>query len=95
MCDTDWESCGQKRLIVDVYIPSTKTIVEYNGPHHYGIKTNYAYKEERLAQIQRRDEYLRKWCEANGLRLVEIDGRKYTSPNAIESYLKEELGFST
>lgn len=60
-------------LILDFFLPSLKMAVECQGPqHHKHIRFFHGTKRE-FHQQQERDERKKKWCELNGIHLVEIN----------------------
>ena len=58
------------RQSLDLYIPSLKTAIEYQGIQHY-LPIEFFGGEEALAQRQDLDLQKKKLCEANGVRLIE------------------------
>ena len=62
----DW--LGRQSL--DLYVPSLRTAIEYQGVQHY-IPVEFFGGEEALAQRQELDRTKRQLCEENEVRLVE------------------------
>lgn len=62
----DW--LGRQSL--DLYIPSIRTAIEYQGIQHY-LPVEFFGGEEALAQRQELDRIKRVLCEENGVRLIE------------------------
>jgi len=62
----DW--LGRQSL--DLYVPSIKTAIEYQGIQHYH-PVDFFGGEEALAQRRELDETKRRLCEENGVRLIE------------------------
>lgn len=62
----DW--LGRQSL--DLYVPSLRTAIEYQGVQHY-IPVEFFGGEEALAQRQELDQTKRHLCEENRVRLVE------------------------
>ena len=62
----DW--LGRQSL--DLYVPSLRTAIEYQGVQHY-IPVEFFGGEEALAQRQELDQTKRQLCEENRVRLVE------------------------
>lgn len=62
----DW--LGRQSL--DLYIPSLRTAIEYQGIQHY-LPVEFFGGEEALTQRQELDRQKRELCEANEVRLVE------------------------
>ena len=58
------------RQSLDLYIPSLRTAVEYQGVQHY-FPVDFFGGEEALSQRQGLDRQKREMCEAHGVRLVE------------------------
>ena len=83
-----------RRLIVDFYISTQNTIIEYNGAQHYGpvcfAGMNLIEAEIKFERQKERDKYLENFCLSNNIKLIWIDGRKYTNlklSNYIENYI--------
>lgn len=62
----DW--LGRQSL--DIYIPSIKTAIEYQGIQHY-LPVDFFGGEEALLQRQELDQQKKQLCEENHVRLVE------------------------
>lgn len=58
------------RQSLDIYIPSIKTGIEYQGIQHYR-PIEFFGGEEALAQRQELDKAKKELCESNGVRLIE------------------------
>ncbi len=58
------------RQSLDLYIPSLKTAIEYQGVQHYH-PVDFFGGEEALAARQKLDEQKRKCCKENGVELIE------------------------
>ena len=58
------------RQSLDLYIPSLRTAIEYQGIQHY-IPVEFFGGEEALNQRQELDRQKRELCEENGVRLIE------------------------
>src|ERR1019366_3755639 len=84
---------GETRdLRVDFYY--NNTIIEYNGRQHYqpvqfGKQTIEQAKINFDKQVAR-DSYLEEVCKNNNIKLVWIDGRKYTD-RKLEEYIIKEI----
>lgn len=79
---------------VDFYLPSLKIIIEYNGEQHYK-PVCFGKQSMKLAKIKfnkqkNRDHKLEKICNANNIKLIWIDGRKYYGTKLLK-YLTETL----
>ena len=62
----DW--LGRQSL--DLYIPSLRMAIEYQGIQHY-LPVEFFGGEEALLQRQELDEQKKRLCEENGVRLIE------------------------
>lgn len=56
---------------IDFYLPSHNIFIEYNGIQHY-IPVQRFGGELQLQRQQQRDEFVRKYCESNNIKLLEI-----------------------
>ena len=66
---TDIKSTG--KIYVDFYIPDLNTIIEYNGIQHYVPIEHFGGKLAFNSQ-KKRDDYLRRYCLKNKIRLIEL-----------------------
>jgi very-short-patch-repair endonuclease len=66
-----------------------QVIVEFNGAQHFKAVRKWGGKIA-LASQRKRDAWLRKYCLANGIKLIEIDGRT-TRGKDIENELRKRL----
>ena len=73
----DW--LGRQSL--DIYIPSIKTAIEYQGIQHY-LPVDFFGGEEALLQRQELDQQKKQLCEENHVRLVEWS---YDTPPTISN----------
>lgn len=83
--DTSINQTGIARI--DFYIPFKNLFIEYNGQQHY-ISIKYFGGEITFNRQQKRDKYVRNYCEQNNIKLIEIP---YTELNNIENILKENI----
>lgn len=80
----------KRRIFVDFYFVETNTIIEYNGAQHYkpicfgGLNLEIA--NSNFEKQQERDIYLNNFCLSNNIRIIWIDGRKYTNLK-LEDYI--------
>ena len=74
------------RQSLDLYIPSLRTGIEYQGVQHY-LPVEFFGGEEALAQRQELDRQKRELCEANKVRLVEWPYSMEPTKKNIEEYL--------
>lgn len=81
-----------RHLIIDFYC--NNSIIEYNGIQHYtptqfgGIDVVRA--QDNFVKQQERDKYLQRICDENNIKLIWIDGRKYTN-SKLEKYVIEKI----
>lgn len=59
------------KTYVDFYLPEYNTFIEYNGQQHY-IPIKYFGGELKFREQVARDEYVRNYCKANAIKLIEI-----------------------
>ena len=76
---------GDSKYRFDFFIPSLNLAIEYQGEQHY--RDNNFFKE-RLEVIQKRDTIKRKYCQDNGIELLEI---KYTELKHIQEILNSRF----
>ena len=89
-----------KRQRLDFYIPERKIAIEFNGRQHYEENEFFhgqhsSKKQYDFNYAKEQDERKRKWCKCNNVRLVEIDGRKWTSQlqsDEFRRYLSVKIG---
>lgn len=82
---------GISLLFLDFYIPSLNMAIEYNGEQHYTPAKWWHWTKEDFENQVKRDERKRFYCNANGIRLIEIDGRKYGSEKVRRKKFKKTL----
>lgn len=85
---------GQRPYRLDFYFEEIKLAIEYNGAQHYRpVKfggMSQQDSETNFIKQQARDKYVREFCKNNGIKLIEIDGRKYQN-NKLKDYLENKL----
>ena len=91
MQDCDFQSY----CIVDAFfeINNTQIIIEINGEQHYkpvNFSGNWKIAKKNFERQVKRDEWLREYCKANKIILIEVDLRKYQGEQ-IKEYLKEQF----
>lgn len=59
------------KTYIDFYLPEYNTFIEYNGQQHY-IPIKYFGGELKFREQVARDEYVRNYCKANAIKLIEI-----------------------
>lgn len=79
--------CKNKKLFVDFFLPTSNTIIEYNGQQHYEA-IDYFGGQERFERQEERDNAVRQYCKEHKIKLIEIP---YTEYDNIETILKKEL----
>ena len=82
------------RQQIDFFIPTLKLGIEYNGRQHYESTNLYGlFKTDLNCQIER-DNRKREYCKANGIKLIEIDGRLFEKhpENLTAKYIIQLLG---
>lgn len=57
---------------LDLFVPELNLVIEYNGGQHYDINNE---------KQQLRDNYVKGFCKAHNLYLVEIDSLAHRDPN--------------
>lgn len=82
--------CNQKDVIgseLDFYFPSLKLAVQIQGPLHY----QPIYGQTKLDQIQSMDKEKRAACQAQNIKLIELDysNDKYLNKERIEERLSQ------
>ena len=68
---------GISSLFLDFYIGSLGMAIEYNGEQHYMPATWWHWTREDFENQTKRDERKRAFCKSHGIKLLEIDGRRY------------------
>lgn len=61
-----------QRLELDMYNDELKIACEYNGVQHYKEDKKFFHKNGGFEEQQARDESKRRYCEDNGIKLVEV-----------------------
>lgn len=56
---------------IDFYLPDYNTFIEYNGEQHYVPKNQFGGITNFTRQ-QKRDQYVRNYCQSNDINLIEI-----------------------
>lgn len=75
------------KFSLDIFIPSIKTAIEYQGIQHYK-KVDYFSDNEHFMKQQENDKLKKKLCEENSIKLIEWI---YNDPIS-DIYVKEKLG---
>ena len=61
-----------KRVFIDFYINTIKTIVEVHGSQHYNFNTLYHSSAQDFLNQKKRDADLQDWCLLNNLNYIEL-----------------------
>lgn len=75
----------------DFYIPSKRTLIEFQGEQHYA-PVNFFGGEEKFKKQEERDQEKRLFCKKNNYFLIEIP---YYDQNNLEQYLNHLKGSTT
>lgn len=75
----------------DFYLPDLGTVIEYNGPQHYGYPIHGCFKPEDIARRMVMDVEKAEKITARGLRLIAIPGDEIRKAEQIRWYLAREL----
>ena len=89
----DWlrNSETGRRFRCDFYLPDLGTVIEYNGPQHYGYRIRGCFKPEDIARRMVMDVEKAEKIIAHGLRLIAIPGDEIRKAGQIRRYLAREL----
>lgn len=66
---------GKNRRYIDFYLPDKNMAIEVHGEQHYSIQANSIWNESHEKTLKS-DEFKRKYCKKNNIKLVEINARK-------------------
>lgn len=61
-----------KKIFLDFYINTIKTVVEVHGAQHYKFNSLYHSCAQDFLNQQKRDMDLRDWCNLNNLNYIEL-----------------------
>lgn len=78
-----------KELPFDFYLPDYNICIEYDGEHHKRVLYHWG-GEERLKQIQKRDNIKTEYCKENGIFLIRIND-KTTALSKKREYIEDIL----
>lgn len=80
---------GRRKLRIDfmVFIENRRYAIEVNGDQHYK-QIPYFHDSHQFSEQQERDNEVRKWCKANGVKLIEI---RYSQLKNIKQLLTKKL----
>lgn len=82
------------RHFCDVYIPSTNTIIEFQGDYWHGNPNKYGKEDLTPYQLNKveKDEELRNYCDVNGIKLIEIWESDYRQDyKAVKNLINETI----
>ena len=78
-----------KNLELDCYNKDLKIAIEYNGQQHYRYTPHFHKTKTKFYSQVHRDDWKRKKCIENGVRLIEIP--YWIQPMDLENYIRREL----
>lgn len=80
MARNDYGPYFKKYIYVDFYFEfnNKKYIIEYNGGQHYKFIPFFHRTKDEFKKQKERDRWLKRYCKQNRIKLIIIDGRKYT-----------------
>lgn len=87
ICNTDSSMCNRKYFLLDLYIPSAKIAIEYDGIAHYEYREHFYRREnyqEYVNQVNR-DKAVEAYCKENGIKLLRIP---YKDDNRLEEVIR-------
>ncbi len=61
-----------KKVFLDFYINTIKTVVEVHGSQHYKFNSLYHSSAKDFLEQRKRDSELREWCLLNNLTYIEL-----------------------
>ena len=61
-----------KKVFVDFYINTIKTVIEVHGAQHYSFNSLYHTCAQDFISQKQRDRELEEWCVLNGLIYIEL-----------------------
>jgi len=61
-----------KKVFLDFYINTIKTVIEVHGPQHYKFNTLYHTSAQDFLNQKQRDINLQEWCDLNNLTYIEL-----------------------
>jgi len=79
--------CKQKIMLVDFFLPTHNTIIEFNGIQHY-VSLGHFGGDSRFEKQKERDYSVKQYCKNHKIKLIEIP---YNEFDNIEQILKKEL----
>lgn len=86
----------EEKIKVDIYIKSINAMIEYNGGQHYQHTPFYQDLYSDFIDQVNRDEFLRRYCKENNIKLLIIpykDDKRI--PEIIEKFIKEGIDITT
>jgi len=75
-------------LYFDFYLPDYNCCIEYDGEQHFEAKEFGFFTEDKVKEIQYRDNIKNQYCKDNNIKLIRIP---YTEFDNIEEILTKEL----
>ena len=61
-----------KKVFLDFYINTIKTVIEVHGPQHYKFNSLYHSCAQDFLNQKQRDRELQDWCNLNNLNYIEL-----------------------
>ena len=94
---SDQEFCNRKTIVVDYYIPTRNTIIEYDGEQHFqNIYFKDFYNNQDFVNSVNRDHFLERYCKENNINLLRISYKnKHRLEEVINTFLKTGEDIST
>src|SRR5699024_5581323 len=80
---------GKNRRYIDFYLPDKNIAIEFHGEQHYSIQANSIWNES-YERTLKSDEFKRKYCKKNNIKLIEINARK-SSFNFLVNSIKNSI----
>lgn len=81
-----FKELGQLRF--DFYLPNLNTCIEFNGRQHF-VPVKYWGGTKYLEKLQKYDRIKEKYCEDNGINIIQIKYTQYKIINKIMTKLKK------
>lgn len=74
-------------LEIDIYYPTRKLAIEYNGSQHY--RRSALQSGRQLGKVQERDERKAQILEAKGIKLLIVTDKDFRNEEALETRILE------
>ncbi|MEM0688405.1 hypothetical protein AAG921_00625 [Staphylococcus haemolyticus] len=66
---------GENRRFIDFFLPDKNIAVEVHGGQHYNVSAESVWRDSHKKTLDS-DNFKRKYCNEQNIKLIEIDGRK-------------------